>query len=224
MSFTADTDQLKKVKKLTDKKRFALVSRGTLNDLAFEGREIAMNQIMPKVFTLRNSYITRGMRVKKATSSNIGRQISQLGSSNKGLALQEKSGKVLKPRIPTTESRISKNKKRVISTRFRFNRLGDMPGPENISGSSNGRAVGLMQKLKREKYKKPFKIFGHKKMRPGVYRFVGGGKNPRVRMIKDFSKEKVMIKKRPFLMPSAKIAIKKRNQLFDKNWRRYQNV
>lgn len=223
--FKAKTNKLKKLKKILSPAMYAKIVRATLNDQAFEARRVAQQQILPRTFTLRNKFIVNSVRIKKSPKRKLARLVALMGSINPALRKQEKGATINEPRIPATFSRISKSPEKKVRAAMRVNKLGDLPKPSDMRGNSlHSKNVALLRRMSRTKDKRAFIIRGHRKIRKGIYKLHGGGKNPRLRIIHDLSKKRVRLKRRRWLLPSARPIRKLYFPLFQKNFRRLMNV
>jgi len=89
---------------------------------------------------------------------------------------------------------------------------------EHPGANPNQRAIAMMQALSWRKYKKPFIVFGHNKLRDGLYKFEGSSKykkkmraggqvrkmrSQKIRVLQMFGRSSQSIRKRPWMSPSV---------------------
>jgi hypothetical protein len=208
MSLKVESNIKELVKKLeVSQKAMFYAFRNTLNDMAFDVRKTSREKTIPRAFTLRNKWAENSIRVDKASTSKLQ---SETGTVWEGLMQQEKGASV--DFSPASLMARSGSEKKTITKRNRMPNLQGLPSDRNISSD------GLLHKLAREKSRSPFVITRHRKMKRGVYRFQGSGKNKRPMMIRSFEQKKTTIKKRPWLAPATRaLTLSKVRRMFIKN-------
>lgn len=172
--FTVDIKQIKQFGK--ELKRYGdnilpKVIRNTLNTAAFDTRKTAVGFIEDN-FILRNRWTIRNVRVKKATSLDINVMVSEVGSSLPYMVKQEEGAIVTPVResfaIPSNESRVGRDKNRMVSSRYKINKLGKF-GKSNkkffVGAVRHTQKKAIFQKMRRGKLrllryivKTPYKI------------------------------------------------------------------
>lgn len=144
----------------------------TLTKMAYQGKQLAPDQIS-KDMTLRSrSFISRSLRYEKSTR---GRLVSQYGMIERerftGLAEQE-FGRTKTDRAPTIQSRRGALQKRV-SPKLRLKRSNQVIFRKNFK-SKPKRNAEMLAVLRRKKYKGLFFIQKETNIRQGIYKFVSG--------------------------------------------------
>lgn len=192
----------------------------TLNNMAFNTFTLtrAAGGTIDRNFDLRNRFTQGSVRFTKAAKRPG--SVSIVGSVQEYMAVQEfgeDSHEV--GHIPTDDARITKNVKKRVSAKQKLSRgnFGDT-GPLIIG---NRQAFVKIRQLQRSGGKGPMKmrIRGKHGTQEGVYRLAGRGGST-LRMIHNISKDKVKIKKRPWLRPAAIISVDKGLKFFVRNFNR----
>jgi len=127
----------------------------------------------------------------------IKRQFSEVGSISRprftGWKEQQYGKKPEGSRVPTTAGRQGSEKK-VVKRGFRADRVSSAPIDTDFGNGHIGTTI-MMRKLQAQKYNGPFKITNHKKLRPGLYKFVG--RTPRKGLRRIVMLEAYKIDKKP---------------------------
>jgi len=231
----ADFGELRKMEKRFKFKRPSQVQaaiRTVLNDEAFLSMRVARQFTLPQKFNIRSKFVQNSVRVKKATGRNVGAMQALVGSIYSPMRDQEfgatRSTKtdVSTEGISTKASRISGSAGKKVSTKNRYNRLGDIKKSNEFRGTSGEhRILVMLRTLASQNYKGAMFIRRSNKFKTGIYKFKGRSKRAKsggiikpIIMIKDLSHPTIRIKRKPWLEPSVKRAANKRNVL--KFWRR----
>lgn len=147
------------------------ISAAILNDMAFETRTAAIDNINHDMTIRRPNFVRRQMRVSKASPS---RQVARVGSlplgNFSGWAEQETGQQGDRSRFATIEGRRG-SRRNIIPPRFRLNK--------SFPTQGNTRIGAFLAIMERQKGKKPFIMKG------GLFKFVGKRK---IRMLQGFER------------------------------------
>lgn len=185
-----DVRRLKKFYKKAPR-QFSRASANLLDSMAFSNRKES-KQIIEDKMTIRNKrFVNASLRVQKTKKNqSINNQESIFGSLQRdrfsGWKEQEFGTQPEQDRIFTVLSRNENWSKPVLpSNRLKPSNV--FVTPNDYEGKNKEhRANVMLQILSRKKYKKPFLISGHKKVKKGLYRFV----NEKIRRVQSFEKKK----------------------------------
>ncbi len=222
--FSVDDRAVKRLE--SDLKEFAakalpFATRNTINGGAFLTRKIALVVIGSKM-TERNRFTTKSVQVRPERQElNIRRQEARVGSIAPYMETQEFGGIKKKTgkhgvAIPTSEasgegSGVFPRKKIVRKP----NKLANMKftNRRNQGSRKQRNRVAIMEAIST---KRRF-IFLDLGRRSGIYRVLGGKRNPRIKKMWDLSKRTVIIPKRPWLAPATKKAEKSMQTIYRKS-------
>lgn len=109
------------------KSAIPLAVRGTLNDLAFQTREVAQARIR-RDFTNRSKFTEKRVIVEKARQRDVRKMAANVGHTEEYMATQEFGGTVsgsgrYKP-IPTNEARIAKSAQQLVRRALYLSAIG----------------------------------------------------------------------------------------------------
>ena len=161
-------------------KQFARASGTLLNNLAFGARASMLEEIDRGMVVRNKRFVASKIRVHKShTRQPISSQEAIVGSVDgprfSGWVEQELGKKTDRTRVFSMLARRG-SAFRPAQPSARLKPSNDFPTPDDYPGlDENHRAVVMLQSLGRQNYRKPFVIKGHRRIKPGVYRF-GGGK------------------------------------------------
>ena len=192
----------------------------TLNNMAFNTFTLTRMDggTIDRNFDLRNKFTQGSVRFAKAAKRPG--SVSIVGSVQEYLAVQEfGEDKHDVGHIPTDDARMQKNRgKRVSGKQKLSNKNFNEAGPLVIG---NRAAFIKIRQRQRANSKRPMRlrINGKHGTQEGLYRLVGRG-GTTLRMIHNVSKEKVKIKKKPWLRPAAIISAEKGLKFFVRNFNR----
>lgn len=197
----------KEIKELeADLKTFAhraypFATKNTINVAAFSARSYAQENIRESMVT-RNKFTERSVRVDRAFTLNVSRQISTVGSIADYMELQELGGTKTKPAIPTS---YAAGQTEGTSPRTRLPRRANKLSNIKLRRK---RKRGLTRRRQNAIRVRAAAQSGHKYVfldlarGKGIFKVIGGKRRPRVKMIYDLSRKSVRIPKRPWLRPA----------------------
>lgn len=186
-------------------KQIAAVRGMVLNNYAFGTRDESIKVIEKRMIIKQSRFVPRRIQVKKSRLSGHPRnQISKTGSTRlprfSAWEEQELGKKTERSRVFTLFAR-GGSKGRVARPQARLKPGRDRPTPEDYKGKNRThRAIVMLQILGREGYKKPFIIRYHKKVAPGLYKFTGGKKKRKLRILQAFEPREVQPKRISWLI------------------------
>lgn len=202
--FSIDLREIENLAKDLDRfarKAVPHATRDALNASAFEGRRRWIEE-QKRVFTTRNTWTTRQVRVEKARGVNIRTMDAILGSTAHFMDEREfgetkqRKGKHGVP-IPTTHARGGSPKRLV----RRPNRMPNIRLSKKSTGGGSAkkqRAIAIRQAFKKgNKY-----TFLEDGRRKGIVRLMGSRKRVKFRTVWDLSKPSVRVKPMPTLGPA----------------------
>lgn len=177
--FTMDDKDFKKFLKFIGKFNRGLPrATGTyLNNLAFEARTQSINTLSETMFVKAPGFIPRRLVVEKNKNFySIRGQESTVGSASLprfGGWLEQQTGQSEgRERNFTIQARRN-NKSRPAVRPARLRAGKTRKTPNDYKGPTRHvRAMVMMRTLKKEKYNKPFIMFGHNNMKSGLYKLV----------------------------------------------------
>jgi len=169
--------------------------RGTINDIAFMVRKIAINEIQNQ-FTVRNSYTARGVIVNKCQAGI--RQIDGMSASvgsdvKRGYLAIHHEGLAKKGRSPANAARQNSDYSKVVRKTEYIGKRGvkDMRSFRSTAKTQRGKIFAMAAMAYRQKYSGLLNIPRENDVvAPGLYRFAAGSKAnsgsrgfPRLRMM-----------------------------------------
>lgn len=205
--FKINTKEIKKFER--DLKGFAhkaypFATKNTVNTAAFRAQKLAKRDIEIKM-VLRNSHARQSIQVEQSTTLKVSRQAAVIGSTADYMEDQE---------FGTTI--VSKGKKGVsIPTGYSAGQEGQSPRtrlPRKPNKLVNIRLKHSRRKLKTRRARNAARLreaasSGHKYIyldlgkSEGIFKVIGGKRNPRIKMIHDMSRKSVVIPRNPWLKP-----------------------
>jgi hypothetical protein len=175
--FSMETTDLKKFLKFIGRANKGLPrATGTfLNSLGFEMRDQIINVLSERMFVKQPGFIPKRVRVDKNKNFfSIRGQEVEVGSTalprfGGWLAQQTGGGENRERFFPLSSRRGSRTRPAVRIARLLPGR--DRPSPNDYKGpSKHVRAMVMIRKLKKQKYRKPFIVQGHDNMKAGLYK------------------------------------------------------
>lgn len=212
--------QMKRSMKRIEQKNSTIRMR-TLNNMAFTAWSLTQGPggTIDRAFELRNKFTERSVRFKKA-NTNLG-SFSMTYSVQEYMAVQEFGQNVYNVgHIPTTDARVSKDQKKVISRPKKLSRGNFGRAGSKVRG--NRAAYIKVKQAQRAGDKGPFRmeIRGKHGTQEGLYILDRSNSDNPLRMIHNVSKDKVKIKRKPWLRPPALVAAKMGLSFFVQNYQR----
>ena len=163
--------------------------------------------------TVRSAnFVNSAIRVQKARGGNtMSSQIAITGSIERqrfsGWEEQELGTKTNRTRLIQLAAR-GGNFTSTAAAKSRFKPGREFTKPEQFSGKDkHQRGVAMLQVMGRKKTEKPFLIHGHKRIKPGLYRFIGR----KLKMLQATNPGNVQPKKKPWLRPGRDRFMSKAN-------------
>ena len=209
-----DWQKLKKFyKKAPKKAQFA--SASVLNSMAFQTRMQYIDNINNDLEVRSPGFVKSSIRVERAKGSeDMSRQLSMVGSIERanfsGWVEQETGETTEREKLITKKARGGSFAAK-ISSRAKLRKGRSFPNPNDFPGVSlHQKAVVLLQVMGRGSGNKPFIMFGHNSLIPGLYEFQGGTLTRLQSFVGDFQP-----KKNPLLIPA-------RNKVFTLNNLRFE--
>ena len=147
-----------------------------LNSFAFGNRQESIKVIRTRMTVRNERFLSSSLRVEKAkTNQKLASKIAEVGSIRRdrfsGWAEQELGTATKQTRSQSLLARGGSTNK-VIRPGVRMKPAKNYERPENFNGQDlHHRNIVMMQTLRRRKYRKPFVIHGHKRIRSGLYKF-----------------------------------------------------
>jgi len=188
-------------------KAFPYATKATINTAAFETRK-RYQENMRQELTLRNKWTAGSVRVEQARTLHVSRQESIVGSLADYMALQEfggtVSGGVGDKAIPTSYSagqsegarpRTHVPRKWAWMKRIRLQHT-------SIGGAKNRKQRNKIAVAQAVRTGNKF-VWLDLGRRDGIFRIVGGRRNPRIRMVWDLSRTSVTVPRTPLLGPAT---------------------
>ena len=193
-------------------------TKSTLNSLAFKAQKIARQDI-PKRMVLRNRFTIQSVQVEQAKSLNIKRQESAVGSTQGYMEDQE---------FGTTKRKQGKRGIPITTSYAAGQGMSSQPRTRLARKPNSLAAIQLKKRAKRGSTRKQRNLIavkvaaassnkfayldlGRKK---GIFRVVGGKRNPKVRMVHDLSETSVNIPRNAWLLPASDRAQKFTGQMY----------
>ena len=207
---TINDTQIRKYER--DLKTFAeraypFATRQTINSAAFKAQGKAKENVRNDM-VLRNRYTEQSIRVNKAGTLNVARQIATVGSIADYLERQEFGG--------TKHSQGSGNV--AIATSYSAGQKGQRPRTKLPVRTNRMMSIQLQKRRKVGKNKRQQNLIavreaatsGRKFLyldtgrRKGIYRVTGGKRKPKIKMVQDLTRSSVVIPKNPWLAPAVR--------------------
>lgn len=185
---------------------YPFATKNTVNTAAFHAQKTARNDIKVKM-VLRNRHALQSVQVDQANTLKVSRQAAVIGSTADYMEDQE---------FGTTI--VSKGKKGVsIPTGYSAGQEGQSPRtrlPRKPNKLVNIRLKHSRKKLKTRRARNAARLreaasSGHKYIyldlgrSEGIFKVIGGKRNPRIKMIHDLSRKSVSIPRNPWLKPAV---------------------
>lgn len=207
-----DLVQLKKNLNEVSRGAYPLAVRSTLNRMAYEAAIKAKEEVLPREFTLRNTYIQPTVRFQScATTFNIaqmesfvgqidkyaGKKTDQLQKQEYGLPVISK-GKYTK--VPTPSARSGSYAKKVAPSKL-IGKLNLQKLDQLVANPTKDKTKEIKQASAfSRKHKKSFNVLlTNPKGRKGIYQIDSG----KVRLLYSFKKRITIIKRTKWLQPTA---------------------
>lgn len=193
------------------KRAYPFATKATLNGAAFEGRKFAQENLRNSM-TLRNKFTEKSVLVEMARTLNVSRQQSILGSTAPYLLTQEfggtKKGKGRGAPVSTSyasgEGLTARPRRRLAR---KPNKLGSIRLQHTqAAGSRKQRNLLAVKAAAGGGSKFVYMDLGKRK---GIFRVLGGKKNPRVKMLWDLSRKTHTIPATPWLQPATQAAARR---------------
>lgn len=171
--------------------QFQRASAGVLNEFAFGARKKSLQIIKTRMIVRNERFVSGSLRVSKASGfMPLSAQVATFGSVARdrftGWKEQELGTSVDRTRTSTLLARAG-SKRRQMRPSLRMKRSNIFDSPDNYEGApEQHRAIVMLQTLSRAKSRRPFIIKGHRKFKPGLYKFKGG----KIRQIQQFKNPK----------------------------------
>ena len=205
---TKDLHRLERRLEVLNSRGLPYATRQVVNDLAFESRTVARDQL-PTRMVLRNKHAINSIQVTKETSLNISQQAAYVGSTADYMATQEtggtktkKSGSALS--IPTTtaagQGRNAKPRTRLPRAALKMGaiHLKRVAASRNAKNRKQRNAIAMATS---DEY-----VFLDLGRRKGIFRKDKGGG---VTMLHDLTRAAVRIPKNEWLKPATEAAERK---------------
>lgn len=211
--FSIDDREIKRLErnlKTFKARALPFATKATINEAAFTARRIAQVGIRRKLIT-RNKFTEQSVRVVQSKGLNINRQAAIVGSMTPYMEIQEFGGtkrKKGKKGVPIATS-YGSGEGEGARPRTRLPRKPNKLQNIKLARSSN-KGKGRRQKnliavrvaaKSGQKY-----VYLDLGRREGLFKVIGGKRNPRVKMVWSLENETVVIKKRPWLFPATQKA------------------
>lgn len=210
--FEVDTTEIKQL--AANFERFAAKSipyaaRNTMNRSAFEGRKEWQGQIQNKMVT-RNKFTVGSVRVERAQGLRLNQMAAVLGSVAPYMETAEfggtkarkgSKGVPLATAYSAGQSEGSQPRQRLPR---KPNRLASIALQKRSKKGKNRKQANYLAVQRAAKGGNKF-VYLDLGRRRGIFRVVGGKRNPRVKMIYDLSRASVRIPATPTLSPAVKI-------------------
>ena len=194
--------------------------RSTLNSLAFDSRAESQKNISGNMI-LRNQFTKRSLQVMQAKALKISSMEAVMGTIASYLEVQEFGGTKSrggKKGIPIATSassgegnntkprrRLPKPSNRMMAIRLRKRR-------RRGATAAQSRFIAVKEAASsNRKY-----IYMDLGRRQGIFKVMGGKKNPRVKMMHDLSSVTVRVPKNPWMKPSVDTSVQKTERFYKK--------
>jgi len=184
-------------------------TRNTLNVAAFRAREIAQDNVRNQMI-LRNRYTERSIQVEKTKSLSIPMQAAIVGSTADYMADQE-FGATVRGRgskgvpIPTSYSAGQDGAKPRTKLTRKPNKLSSIQLKRSRKHGSDRKQRNLVAIREAVQSGRKF-VYLNLGRRQGIFRIVGGKRNPAIRMVHDLSSKSVDVPRNPWLFPAMEKA------------------
>ena len=203
-----------------------------VNQLAYEARTIAVQQVQKRMIT-RNNFVvnriqfstsprTKDIRLIKSEMGAL-RSIDFMADQEYGFLNKPVQGSKLP--VPTRAARTGKSIMRKKRPIYHANRLGSLRNINQYKGSSKRqKIVAMLQDMARKKDKRAALVPFSKK--PGIYVIKNIRKKKRefdfkLHKLYDLEKRQMWIKPNPWMRPTIKIVNKKQGKIAKKAWQRF---
>jgi len=199
-------DDLNKLKRSA----YPKATRNTLNKAAFSAQRIARKDIGGGM-TLRNKFTQRSILVDKARGLNPRNQIALVGSTADYMETQEFGGSKSRRGkvgigIPTG---YSSGEGENATPRKKLPRRPNQVANIRLSARkprARSRKRRNIAKVRLARQTNSRFVFLHLRRSKGIFKVVGGKRNPKIKMVHNLSKTRVRIPKNPWLRPAAEKA------------------
>ena len=181
--------------------------RGTINDIAFMVRKLAINEIRNS-FTLRNKYTERGLVVEKVPAGlrQIDGMAARVGSDYKrGYLALHHEGQVIKGRSPANAARMNSDWAKKVRTTEYISKRGvkDMRSFRSTAKTQRGKIYAMAAIAYRKNYTGLIGVYSENDvLHQGLYRFSAKGREsigsrgfPRMRMMYKRNRPKKLVAK-----------------------------
>ena len=214
-----DIKRLEKDLKTFAKRAYPFATRNTVNSAAFESQKIGRGNIQKNMIN-RNRFTVQSVRVNKAGTLNVSRQVAAVGSTEDYMERQEFGG---------TKSSSGKHGV-AIATSYAAGQEGAKPRTklprkanklQNIRlkkrQSARSRRLQNLLAIKKAATSGQKYVFLDLGKTKGIFKIVGGKRNPKIKMVHDISRKNVKIKPDPWLKPAFDQAIQLMPEIYTKS-------
>lgn len=190
--------------------KMKIATAGMLNSFAFGNRKESLNIINRRMTVRSKKFVQSSIRVDKARGNqSIDKQRSSIGSINRprftGWEEQETGKRSKRNRVATTLAR-GGDFKRKIKPSARLKSANTFRSPDDYKGGSpHNRAVIMLQDLHRKKWRKPFIIKGHKRIKRGLYKIL----RKKLQLLQSFNPRNTQPKRVRWLSGGTKMYFRK---------------
>jgi hypothetical protein len=215
----AEVKQYERDLKVFAANAFPYAARQTLNDVAFAAQKTAKLNARTSL-VLRNKFTEQSIRVERATGLNIRQMYSVMGSVAPYMEDQEfggvkrkrgKTGVAIPTSYSSGEGTYAQPRKRLPR---KPNKLQSIRLKKRAGVNRKQKNLIAVKEAAASNNKYAYLSLGKTK---GIFRVVGGKRNPKPMMVHDLSEQSVLIPKSPVIVPAA-IAVKpKIHRIYLKN-------
>ena len=203
---TKDIKEMEADLKTFARKAYPFATKNTVNTAAFRTQKIARNDIQSDL-TLRNRFTVQSVQVEQSRTLQVSRQAAIVGSTADYMEDQEFGGiKARKGKqgvaIPTGYSAGQEGAEPRTRLPRKANKLASIQLSKR-KGRKMSRAQRNLVAVKVAAASSNKYIFMDLGKRKGIFRVLGGKRNPRVKMVHDLSEQAVTIPRNPWLGPAV---------------------
>jgi len=204
---TKAIDKLERELSAFNARALPFATKSTINGTAFKAQEISKNEVKKKM-VLRNRFAQQSIRVNQAKGLRISTQEAATGSIAGFMETQEFGG---------TESKTGKHGVRIPTSYSSGEGLGAQPRKRLPRKPNKIQNIQLKKQRKKGSSRKQKNLIAIKNAATsgrkyvyldldkskGIFKVIGGKRNPHIKMIHDLSSKSVTIPRTPWLRPSS---------------------
>lgn len=187
---------------------YPFATKNTVNKAAFVTQKVARLEISQKMVE-RNKFTRQSIRVNPAKGLKVSQQEAVVGSTLAYMEDQEFGATIRKKSIPTGYSAGQQGQRPRTRLPRKPNKMANIRlkhGLRSKAKTRRGRNTAIIKQAVKSGSKYVYLDLGR---REGIFKVVGGKRNPKIKMVHSTSMDSVTIPRNPWLRPTTLIIAKR---------------